>query len=540
MQGRYSKKKTKKSGTVHTLTVVLCVILILMILGTIAFGGYWWYRQPKFHNLTLELGADTVGISDFMTKYGIRQMAAFVSDPGQVDLNRVGTTKITFRHGKKEETVTLTIQDTTPPQAAIAPQQTLNVTDPLNAAALVSDIKDMSATKVYFTQDVELPEDYGDLAVTIVVEDESGNKIQAPCQLSFRWMLETWTLELGDKLTKDDLLLDPAKDGKLLDQKTLDSVNESTLGEYMVMSTTGAQSNKCTVTVQDTRGPEMTVKNVYCREGEGGDTENNGFLEFVTDPSGVAEVRLLGEYDTNTLGTYPVTLEAEDNLGNITRAETNLIVSNDWDPPEFTCEFEPLTMIRDEPPDFLEGITAYDEVSGDCEITCDTGKLNMSKAGTYFVTYIAVDDVGNEVTAKRKIIVSHNAEDTKALVTSVAAKLSDKPEKLASYVRYNMGYNSDWGGEDPVWYGFKNKTGNCYVHALCLKALMDEKGIENQLIWTTDKSHYWLLVKFDDVWRHMDSTPGTLHSRYTRMTDKQRLSTLSGRKWDTSQWPAAE
>ena len=91
-----------------------------------------------------------------------------------------------------------------------------------------------------------------------------------------------------------------------------------------------------------------------------------------------------------------------------------------------------------------------------------------------------------------------------------------------------------------MWYGFTNKVGNCYVHALCLQRLLSAKGYSTKLIWVTNKTHYWLIVKIDGQWKHIDPTPGRLHSRYSLMNDKQRLSTLSGRKWDRSAWPACE
>lgn len=531
-----SQKEKKRIARIVTITL-LVMLVVIAIVGALGYG-WWLYLQPKFHDLTIELGTDTLGASDFMTDCAWGSLAKFVTDPGSIDLNRVGTTSITFRHGNQQETVDLTIQDTTPPRATIPAQQTLPVDKPVQASDLVKDVKDMSETRVYFEKEPELTPDYADQDVTVIIEDAWGNKTEGRVALSFRWLRESYALELGDKLTKKDLLLNPAQDDALLDQKALDNVNKAPLGEYQVASTCAGRDNFCTVTVQDTRGPALLVKNLCRREGQG--VEPQSFLDEVADPSGVKEVRITGEYDTDTLGTYPVTLEAEDNLGNLTRVEINLVVSNDWDPPELTGSFEELTVVRESDPDLLEGISAWDEVSGECEVEVDTGKLNLSKAGSYFITYIAKDAAGNEATHKRKITVQHNEEDTRALVSQVAAKLSDNPVKITDYIRYNMGYNSDWGGEDPVWYGFRNKTGNCYVHALCLKALMDEKGIENQLIHTTDKSHYWLLVKFEDGWKHMDSTPGTLHSRYAKMNDKQRLSTLSGRTWDTSLWPAAE
>lgn len=534
--GHFSKsKKKKKSGSL--LVTILVIVLVLSILVMAALGGLWWYQQPKFHDLTIELGEDAVGISDFTTQYAWGRMTAFVTDPGQVDLNQVGTTPITFRHGQKEETVSLTIQDTTAPTANIPAEQSVPVNVPLDAAKLVSDVKDMSATKVYFPFAPQLTPGYGDQMVTIVVEDACGNKLSSTCLLSFRWMKESHTLELGETLSKQALLLDPETDGELLDQEALDAVNASPVGEYRVFSTTGMQDNICTVTVQDTRGPELVLKKAYRREGQDG-LEAEDFVESCEDLSGVAEIRMSGEYDVNTLGAYPMRLEAEDIYGNITTGEIELVVSNDWDPPEISGDLDAMTVPRDSEPDFLEGFTAEDEISGPCEVICNTDKLNISKPGTYYITYTAVDEVGNETSVKRKVLVEHNQEDTDALVKTWADKLSDNPEKIRDYIRYNVGYNSNWGGNDPVWYGFKNKTGNCYVHALCLKAIYDYKGIENQLIWCTDKSHYWLLVKFDNGWKHMDATPGLLHSRYSKMSDKQRLATLSGRKWDTSLWPA--
>ena len=82
--------------------------------------------------------------------------------------------------------------------------------------------------------------------------------------------------------------------------------------------------------------------------------------------------------------------------------------------------------------------------------------------------------------------------------------------------------------------------GNCYVHAHCLKALFDAKGIESQIIWVTEKTHYWLVVKIGDVWRHIDATPTPGHMRYSLMNDEERHKTLSGRNWNRSLWPACE
>ena len=145
----------------------------------------------------------------------------------------------------------------------------------------------------------------------------------------------------------------------------------------------------------------------------------------------------------------------------------------------------------------------------------------------------------NTTTVKRKITVNHSEEDVKALVKDIADQLSSDPEEIRDYVR-TIRYSTNWGGDDPVWYGFTKGSGNCYVHAHCLKAIFDEKGIESQMIWVNNKTHYWLIVKIGDVWRHIDATPTRGHMVYSLMTDEERAATLSGRNWDRDAWPACE
>ena len=124
-----------------------------------------------------------------------------------------------------------------------------------------------------------------------------------------------------------------------------------------------------------------------------------------------------------------------------------------------------------------------------------------------------------------------------ALVNQIASTHSADPEALRDYVRNTIYYSSSWGGDDPVWYGFKEKNGNCYVHALCLNSLLRYHGYNTKLIWTTCRTHYWLLIELNGEWKHIDPTPSRLHGRYSLMSDDQRYETLKGRDWDRSAWP---
>ncbi|MBR3972818.1 MAG: transglutaminase domain-containing protein [Oscillospiraceae bacterium] len=515
------------------------VALALLLLGS-GFGIYqgWLHQQPKFHDLTVELGTQSISMRDFMTKYARSGKVAFVSDPAEVDLNRVGATELTLSHGGREETVTLTVVDTTAPTADFVRQKTVGIGDFPSAEEFVSNVQDEAETQVYFEIEPYIPRDYNDITVLVVVEDANGNRTGEKCTVSFRWIPETWSLEYGEKLTKEHLLEDPARDGSLLNQKDLDAINKAVPGTYELSSTLAEKTITCAVTVSDTTGPQLELKDVQVRKG--GTTTMEKFIVSAQDLSGVKEVRLLSEMDFTVEGKQTVVIEAEDNLGNVTKKEAILWIATDFYAPTITGANKDMTVEKHSTPDFMEGVTVRDNQTTDCQVVVDTSKLDLSKAGTYYITYTATDSSGNTATVKRKIIVNHNEEDTLALVKSIADTLSDDPEELRDYVRNKIAYNTNWGGDDPVWYGFTKKVGNCYVHALCLKAFFDYKGIESQLIWVTNKTHYWLIVKIGDTWRHIDPTPGTRHTRYSLMDDEMRLATLQGRHWDTSLWPACE
>lgn len=532
LMGRYERVETrrkKKKGWVAALVVVLVL--------AVGLGGLWfWYdRQPKFQDLTIELGTDSVRISDFMTKYALRSKVGFVSDPAQIDLNQVGDYQLTLRQWKEEETVTLRIQDTTAPAVDFVTECVVFTNYVPVASDFAQNIRDMSETSVYFLEEPVMPADYADAVATVVVEDAYGNRTQAECTLSYRWMPETYTLELGQELTPEDLLVDPEKDAQLLEQADLDRINKADIGDYEIVSATAAKSITCTVTVQDTLGPDLQLQEVQRKPGEEAELED--FVLSATDPSGEVQLRLMTQLRFDEEGAFPVTIEAEDVHGNVTSQETMLYVTTDMNPPVISGLDEALSVAKNGTVDYLDGVSAADEETGDCKVSYDASGVDVTTPGTYYVTYTAADEAGNVSTIKRAVEVQPDQEDIDALVKSIAADLSDDPEKLRNYVRDKLHYNSNWGGENPVWYGFTNKAGNCYVHALCLKALYDEKGIESQLIWCTDKSHYWLVVNINGRWLHIDPTPGEAHMRYSLMTDATRYATLGGRNWDRSAWP---
>ncbi|MCD7807407.1 MAG: DUF5011 domain-containing protein [Lachnospiraceae bacterium] len=521
---------------------IAVIAVVLLVIAAAAGYQYWYDLQPKFQDFTIELGTETVSISDFMTEYANASKVSFVTDPSTIDIDHVGDTPVTFLHGRKEETVVLHVVDTTAPTVEFLEEMDVTIDYVPDPEDFVLSVEDYSETRISFAEAVEPADTWEDRILTVAVTDASGNVTSQDCTLTYTWMVDSYELEYGDHVTKQDLLTAPGKGLSLINQVDLNNINVSGLGEYVISSTSGSKTLTCTISVVDTAPPQLELQEatVYLNAAVSVDD----FVVSVTDYSGVEEVRLVETPDTSAAGAYPVTIEAVDIYGNATTAETVLQVKRDNVPPVISGLTKLTLAKHSSAPDYFSGVTAKDAYDGVCQVSVNDASVNYDAAGTYYVTYTSSDSSGNVATKKRTVVIEHDSEDTAALVESIAVTLSDDVKSIADYVRSNVSYNHSYGGDDPVWYGFvTNKAGNCYVHAMCLQAILDYKGIESQLIWTTDKSHYWLVVNVDGTWKHVDATPmsGTIREACKElMNDSQRLATLRGRTWDTSLWPACE
>lgn len=497
----------------------------------------WRYSLPKFQDVTVELGTEAVSLREFLTEDAIPGRVQLLSDPAEVNLNQVGQSQLLLRHGSKEETVTLTVEDTEIPQVTFIPSRTETgsyVPDPMD---FVESITDAGTTTVSFDGEVTVPADYSDLSVTVVVEDQSGNKMQKDCTLRFSCLKEAAVLEYGQTLTRADLLIDPEADSHRISDETLNKLNTAGVGTYPVEIVLGDRTDVCQVTIQDTLAPTLELQEVPVYPGNSVEMED--FIRSATDASGDVALTLLTPLDNRTEGEHTITIQAADIHGNSTTESTILRVTRDRTAPTLRG-MDKIVVSRGQTPDYMAGVTAEDDETENCAITVDHSSVDLNETGTYYISYTATDLAGNATTRTRRVRVVHNEEETAAMIAQHAEACGPDILDIRSYVRNLIRYNHSWGGDDPVWYGFNNRKGNCYVHAMCLKAILDYHGYESQLIWVTNKTHYWLVVKLEEGWRHIDATPTARHSVYKLMTDKQRYWTLSGRDWDRDAWPKCE
>ena len=124
-----------------------------------------------------------------------------------------GDQSVTLTHLWREETVTLTVEDTTAPEA-IFRDVTLNLGQEPTPEMFVAEASDLTELTYSFAQ--ALPEQRQDGPVTVVVTDTSGNAVSQECRVTYEWLKTQYTLELGTYLQATDLLLDPSFGGVLL------------------------------------------------------------------------------------------------------------------------------------------------------------------------------------------------------------------------------------------------------------------------------------------------------------------------------------
>lgn len=397
--------KSRKKPSLLIPMLLLTIALLLALVGWMSYT-VWCDSQQVFHDVTIELGSSAnLSIQDFLTPLGNPSRASFVTDPTSIDLSRTGRSSLTLKHGTQRKVVNLIVVDTTPPAAEFLPEYTVSVADSLpQAGALVTKSEDFSPVRAYYEDSPEIPDDYSDVQVTVIVEDTAGNQTSGQCLLHFTgWLKESCTLELGQPLNPELLLINPEKDEDLLNQEELQAVSR-TLGQHTITVKTASVSADCTITVTDTTAPTLTVQNVHYMPGK--EPEVKDFVLNASDLSGEPVLSFPEELpDPYAEGTHTISIEAKDSSGNVTRKDATLWISGDWNPPAIRGAEKELTVQKGSSPNLLAGVTATDDVDGSCDVTVDTSGLDLSKAGSYTVTYSAVDKSGNEMTCQRTLVV---------------------------------------------------------------------------------------------------------------------------------------
>ncbi len=536
---RKNKKTNKKEHKVNKKTVIKLAIMIgIIILASIGALTYL-IISPKFKNIQIELGTKEIKAENFVTNKIYKNKAEFVTDIATIDLSQVGEYDITLKYRNKEETVKLKIADTIPPEVNF--RNIVKYIDyEINPEDFIIDKKDESEMIVEIGTVPELTE-FKDYEVEVKVKDKYGNETTKKCILTITWIKSEVEIELGGEISASDLVFNVEEYGENVSKEDLANVNTLVLGEYIVKTEKDGIQYETKVKVQDTTPPVLELKDITIYDDEKVNNYKN-FITEVSDISGEPTTTLKTEIKYGIVGTQEIVIEAVDVNGNKTEKTAILTIKKDTDGPVISG-IKDIQVAKYSTIDYYSGVSANDKKDGKCEVTVDSSNVNTSSAGTYYATYTSKDTKGNTTTAKRKIVVNHDQEDTNAKMDAFYNNYcaGKDPVGIASAVREHIRYNSNWGGDDPIWYGLTEGKGNCYVHASVLKRALEKAGYQNRIIYLKDQSHYWNLVYVNGVWRHIDGTPSSNHT-LGLLTDEQKLADpgVHQKTWDREAWPAAD
>ncbi len=537
-QSKDNNEKSDKKKSNKITKIITIIILTIVIIAILSVGGIFAYKHfsKKFKDAYVEIGSEQIKLEDFLVDEDYKDDSKIITDLSQIDLYKIGEYEIELEYKGKRQKVMLYMQDTTPP--AVEFQDILKYLDyEINPNDFIVNKSDLSEMTVELGGTYEIT-GFGTYKINVIVKDQYNNVTSKECNLTIGWIKPEFTLELGNKITKEDLLYSVEQDGDKLNQEELDKINSSGPGEYEIKVIYEGQEYVTKIKVQDTTPPDLILQDVIIYDDE--TVEKDRFIKSVTDASGEITTTLLTKIDYSRIGAQEIVVEAVDKNNNQITKTAILTIKKDTEGPVFQG-ITNLTVNKYTKINYNKGVTAIDERDGSVTFTVDDSKVNTSVAGTYYATYTATDKKGNTTTKKRKITVNHDQADTNAKVREMSQKCGNDYESIRQFVKSKISYNaSDYGGSDPIWHGFTEYKGNCLVFAKCYQALLNQKGYSTQLIWTTDKSHYWVLVKINGVWRHSDATPGGYHGTISAATDDERYANLQGRDWDRTKWPEAK
>ncbi|QFJ53552.1 transglutaminase domain-containing protein [Pseudobutyrivibrio xylanivorans] len=331
----------------------------------------------------------------------------------------------------------------------------------------------------------------------------------------------TCVVELGDEISASDYLKDVSKTA-IFTPETV--VTTEHAGIYRVGIYSEPFTYDCTLEVDDTTAPELTVKNLTRTKEEIPGAKE--FVESVSDASGDVTVYFGEGISFDSYGEIPVEIVAEDSSGNRTSATAtlNLVEEYDITPPVIEGQLDKVVYVG-QSASFKAGIEVKDNVDTDIEVQVDSSHVDIDTPGEYPIIYTATDSMGNMDLAEGLIKVveqTYSEEEVYALADEVLAKIItpdmsdyDKAHAIYVWIQGNIGYSESTDRDDwlrGAYDGLTKRHGDCYNYFSVGKALLTRAGVKNadiEIIPTATRHHYWSVVDCGEGWRHFDCTPRT-------------------------------
>lgn len=253
-------------------------------------------------------------------------------------------------------------------------------------------------------------------------------------------------VELGDAISEDlhDYVSGFAP-GFWVTDLDVSGVDTNCVGDYTATVKHGFQELNYTVLVRDTTAPVLTLntENTYLKKDQMYPVSY--FVEEVFDLSedvmvtvsdnAMPDIKKAYAYSENC-GVYVLTFFAKDASGN--ESEYTLSVTVDTSP--VISGMKEYYVVPGTSLDYLEFITAYDEIDGDVSesVKVNAENVDLSKAGSYKLVYFCEDSYGLKTEEKVAVNVME-AMDIQELINTHKIHRLDEII-VGAYNLYDVGY----------------------------------------------------------------------------------------------------
>ena len=292
-------------------------------------------------------------------------------------------------------------------------------------------------------------------------------------------------------------------------------------GEHTIGFSWGFLHTSSKLIIRDTVAPVGETKDLMVKVGENLNVDD--FLvsaEDVTDLS----MKFSVEPDCSKEGVQNVSITLEDAGGNVSVLPAKLTVYDEKNVPIIKGA-EDRTIYVGDTISYRSGITIVDALDENPTLEIDNSSVNMDVPGVYTVTYKATDMCGRSSSVSVKVHVEEkpaNYQDIQVLNTKADELLKglindrmsdiDKAFAIFRWTRLQIPWiavGSHDNDVDQAIMGLEGNSGDCYVHALVCKILLERVGFLVLMIEkkTVTGTHYWLKVNLDGSWYNMDPSP---------------------------------
>lgn len=245
---------------------------------------------------------------------------------------------------------------------------------------------------------------------------------------------------------------------------------------FVASDAAGNKTNALNMTVVDTTAPIISgASDVTVEAGRTFNGTQGMSASDETDGNLTAKVIVSGTVDVKKPGVYVLTYTVNDRAGNVGKVVRRVTVKDTIKP--VLKGIKTKTVYLNSRFSTKTGITAMDSISGNLTKSIKvSGKVDVKKVGSYYLTYSVTDKAGNTQTAVRKIVVKDNVKPVISGAKSKTIKLKSKFKPLSGVtakdnvdgsltksIKVTGKVNTKRKGVYPLTYTVKDKGGNVKV-----------------------------------------------------------------------------